>query len=342
MVISDPAAFDERASRAMELMDVLIRRDPGARGLASKAGMNPLEAAARSLAGASRVLIATGFCVRAFMIGETDGPPGAAILADALAGLGIEVGIVTDRHSAALVRAACGVYGLNHPVFEVPIAQAEADRELVRICAVFRPGHVVAIERPGSAMDGSRYSMRGECLDDIVPGFDALFAQAPAGDAPCGDAASGPAREGKPSDRGGATRGWITIGIGDGGNELGMGSLPAELKAGVAHGEKIFASHGADFPIVAGVSNWGGWALAAATLLAARSARRSSGLSAPRELRDPSMELRALEAIVGLGAVDGATKTRARSVDGLPPELYLEAIEGICGAYREAVSWASI
>jgi hypothetical protein len=342
MVSSDPAAFDERAAQAMARMDVLIRRDPGARGLASKAGMNPLEAAARSIAGASRVLIATGFCVRAFMIGETDGPLGAAILADALAGLGIEAGIVTDRHSAALVRAACGVYGRNPPVYEIPVVQAEADRELARICAGFRPSHVVAIERPGSAKDGSRYSMRGECLDDIVPGFDALFAPRFAGAVPCGAVPCGGVAESAAGGRGGAERGWITIGVGDGGNELGMGSLPPELKAGVAHGEKIFASHGADFPIVAGVSNWGGWALAAAILLAARSARRSSGLSAPPELRDHSMELRALEAIVGLGAVDGATKTRARSVDGLPPELYIEVIEGICGAYREAVSWASI
>ncbi len=333
MVISDPAAFDERAARAMERMDVLIRRDPGSRGLASKARANPLEAAARSLSGAGRVLIATGFCVRAFMIGETDGPLGAAILADTLAGLGIEVGIVTDRHSAALARAACGVYGRSPPVFEVPIVQAEADREIARICAEFRPSHVVAIERPGSAMDGSRYSMRGERLDDIVPGFDALFAPRFAG-----TSASERAPQGYPSDLSGATRAWITIGVGDGGNELGMGSLPAELKAGVEHGEKIFARHGADFPIVAGVSNWGGWALAAATLLAARSARSPADLSALPELRDPSLEETALATIVGLGAVDGATKTRAATVDGLPPELYLDVIGGICGAYREAVS----
>ncbi len=306
------------SSAAIGRMDSLIRQDFGGRGLASKAGPNPLQAAAESLAGAERVLIATGFCVRAFMIGETDGPPGAAILADVLTGLGAEVGIVTDRHSVALVRSACEVYGRALPVFEVPLGQDEADAFLLRLVAEFRPTHIIAIERPGSAADGTRYSMRGESLDDLVPGLDLLFGSGAAG----------------------MTLPWTTVAVGDGGNELGMGSLPFSLRAGVEHGERIFAARGADFPIVAGVSNWGGWALAAATLLAAgaRENAEGRGVGAADGLRDAAMEAEVLGRIVGLGAVDGATKTRGLTVDGLSLETYLEVIRGVHAAYREALS----
>ena len=40
--------------------------------------------AAETLAAAARVIIVTGFCIRSQLIGETDGPPGALALADAI------------------------------------------------------------------------------------------------------------------------------------------------------------------------------------------------------------------------------------------------------------------
>src|SRR5438876_433702 len=55
---------------------------------------------------------------------------------------------------------------------------------------------------------------------------------------------------------------WDTIAIGDGGNEIGMGALSRPLIARhVAHGETIACVTPARHLIVAGVSNWGAYAL---------------------------------------------------------------------------------
>ena len=55
-----------------------------------------------------------------------------------------------------------------------------------------------------------------------------------------------------------------TIGIGDGGNEIGMGKVRDLVRKHIPHGEEIACCVGADQLITAGVSNWGGYALATA------------------------------------------------------------------------------
>ena len=54
------------------------------------------------------------------------------------------------------------------------------------------------------------------------------------------------------------------VGIGDGGNELGMGNVLHAVREHIPRGEVIGASVGCDHLLAAGVSNWGGYALAAA------------------------------------------------------------------------------
>ena len=84
---------------------------------------------------------------------------------------------------------------------------------------------------------------------------------------PCAPPVRG-GREGLPQpafDDPAATRRWYTIGIGDGGNEIGMGSLPKEIiESGIPNGKVIAATTPVDSLIVAGVSNWGGYGLLAA------------------------------------------------------------------------------
>ena len=74
---------------------------------------------------------------------------------------------------------------------------------------------VLSSERVGRAMDGGYYSMRGKNLSDRVSPFDDFFAQATA----CLDV--------------------TTIGIGDGGNELGMGKVYDQVTEHIPRGEKI-------------------------------------------------------------------------------------------------------
>lgn len=292
--------IEPRLADGIRRIENLARRDPGSRGLASFADTSDLLAAASALLVGERVILVTGFCIRAAMIGETDGPSGTLALADALRQLGKDVVLVTDRHSSGLLDAGAQVYGAPFTTHSLSLEQATADREILDLLSSFSPTEVVSIERPGSALDGHRYSMRGEILDDLVPAADRLLEP-------------------------GFARTYRTIAIGDGGNELGFGRLRDTLKERVAHGELIFCATPADYLIPAGISNWGAHALVAAlSLLAGRCL-----------LHPPARELAVLEALVTAGAVDGCTRRNEISVDGLAWPEYASVITDI---HKETVA----
>jgi hypothetical protein len=290
---------DSARTRAIARIEQLARHDPGGRGLAARAPEGELLPAAIDLLSGTRTLIATGFCIRRAAVGETDGPPGALALAAALHRLGQSVALVTDRYSADLLSAGAHAGGSAWPIHVLSLPQAVADGEIERLSADLAPTHVVAIERPGTAADGHRYSMRGEILDDQVPGMERLF------------------------DRSGGSA-CRTLAIGDGGNELGMGALRASLRDCVPLGERIFATAPADHAIVAGISNWGAYALVAAL----------SVLTGELLMRTPEEERVILEAIVAAGGVDGMSSERVLRVDGLPWDAYGATLAAI---HAEAV-----
>lgn len=281
----------------------LARRDPGGRGLSGRASPGALGPAAFELLASRRVAIVTGFCVRSAGIGETDGPPGALALAGALRILGKKTALITDRYSLTLLRVGAKHLGTPFRALELPELQPETDAALDRFVSAFKPTHVVALERPGSAPDGHRYSMRGEILDDVAPAADRLFSPDPG-------------------------RGWVTLAVGDGGNELGMGGLRETLKAEVSRGDLIFCASPADHTLACGISNWGGYALAAALSL----------LSGVLLLRTPDQERALLAALVEAGAVDGCTREKGLSVDGLTWEKYAETLHGMYDLASGALS----
>ena len=117
-----------------------------------------------------------------------------------------------------------------------------------------------------------------------------------------------------------------TIGIGDGGNEIGMGSIPWEDLVRRLDGDcatRIPCRTPADWTIVAGTSNWGACALAAAVALLR---------GCPEALRDcdARRHRHVLEKMIADGpAVDGVTGQRRATVDGLPFLTYIQPWEGI-------------
>jgi len=286
--VTNSASLGEAVSK----LEKLARRDPGNRGLSSQAPTGRLGPAAFDLLSGRRVAIVTGFCVRSTLTGETDGPSGALALAAALRILGKKVVLVSDRYSLPLLRTGSKILKLAFRMLELPESQEDADVSLRAFIASFKPTHVLALERPGNASDGHRYSMRGDILDDIAPSADILFTKD-------------------------TRRGYATLAIGDGGNELGMGSLRAEFMSGVAFGDKIFCASPADHTIVAGISNWGGYALTAVLSL----------LSGALLLNTVEKEREVLSALVEAGAVDGCTRERTVSVDGLPWDEYSETLK---------------
>ncbi len=268
----------------------IIGRDAGNRGLRNEQMPKDMEGAVEALLEAKKVLIVTGFCIRATMTGETDGPIGAASLANGLTQLGKEVLLITDQFSVDLLEACCEAMELKKNIQCVPFRAAEQFcRDLIHHAL---PDTVVAIERPGRAKDGKSYSMRGEDLSDLIPNTDSLFTEA-------------------------QKLGITTIAIGDGGNEMGMGKVADYIAKRVYLGEKICAATEADCLITAGVSNWGAHGLVTALSI-------ETGLPL---LHGPQQEIKMLEGMVACGGVDGCSKLATCTVDGLSLEENLKILE---------------
>ena len=259
-----------------------------------------LEGAASSLLKGKTILIVTGFVIRDTLTGETDGPIGALSLAGALEHLGKKVILITDEYSESLLYSCRKVRGLICPIEIIPAGSESLFCK--RLLKKYKPTHVIAIERPGRTADGCCYSMRGEDLSDIVPNTDILFEEA-------------------------NNRGVITIAVGDGGNEVGMGKIRTYVIDSVYNGEKICAAVITDFLIIAGVSNWGGHALSAALSI----------LTKIMLLHDKETEEKLLESIVEAGAVDGCTKKRTMTVDGLSLEDNLNILDLLRNTVESAV-----
>ena len=287
--------------RFFHQLEEIIRKNLNQRGMEHVRLMGQMEKAAAELFNGSRIFIVTGFVIRQAMAGETDGPIGAVALASALEQLGKETVLITDRYSSSLLHQALKVKGMKTPV-EIIRHGEELDMSK-QILKKYRPSHIVAIERPGRAADGKCYSMRGEDLSDLVANTDILFEQAKQQRIP-------------------------TIAVGDGGNEVGMGKIRSQVIRTVYKGDQVCAVFATDILILAGVSNWGGHALAAALSIKARRML----------LHDQEAEIRLLKTIVQSGAVDGCTKKPTLTVDGLSLKDNLEILNCLRGVVELALS----
>ena len=297
MSTSSPA---DLASR----LEGLIARDAGGRGIAplATAAAGGLARAATALAGARAVTLITGFYIPAAEppAAENDGPIGAAFLAAALDARGVPVRVVTDHPCAPVVEVALAAMGLGDrcPVDAVAVdalATGETLEALTARHAADPPSHLVAIERCGPTGDGVPRNMRGEDISSHTAPLERLFTP--------------------PAFR---------IAIGDGGNELGMGGLPAELiAANIANGDVVACRVPADALVVAGVSNWGGAALA---LLV--------GGDAVTERVNGAEHDRLLRAVAAAGAVDGIRREPELSVDGLDAVVHRELVDALVGEVR--------
>ncbi|HEY1065046.1 MAG TPA: glutamate cyclase domain-containing protein [Pirellulales bacterium] len=340
----------------------IIRQDVAGRGLSSLApptvsGPAELAAACAELASAESIAIVTGFCIlRADPpAGETDGPPGAVAIARVLHALGRRVVLLSDRFGAPLLRVGCRFWGLpEEMVEECPIPAGPDDRSAEEWLAAWnrrsQPTHLLSIERVGpshtlesltaqaqrhglsadetralmqefaeavpQAEQGGCYNMRGLRLDPVNAPLHHLFDEAES------------RRLADPQ-----AKSIRTIGVGDGGNEIGMGRLDWRafhrgLPSGL--GGKIACRSLVDHLIVAGVSNWGGYALAC-------------GLACLRtrpdliEAHDASTEQNLIRTLVAdAGAVDGFSGQREPLVDGLS----LEAATAPLAALRRTLGYS--
>ena len=235
--------------------------------------------AARLIAGTSGpAMIVTGFYIMGAQLPETDGPPGALAIGRALQAMGREVVYVTDKVTHAVMQ---GLAGDEAEVVDFPITDDQASKEYAsQLLARINPGVVIAIERCSLTADGAYLNMRGRDISEWNARVDHLFSDHPA-----------------------------TVGIGDGGNEIGMGNLIAEIP-GVETLPDNPAATKVSKLILASVSNWGGYGLAASL----------SKLAGRNLLPTLEQEADMLRRTVDLGSVDGFSAEPRYEVDGFTSE----------------------
>lgn len=237
--------------------------------------------------------------------GETDGPPGVAILARVLAMMGVRTCVLSEARFlpgvAASVRAA-GVPLLEEGAWkqranaalalEFPTG-AEPGRAFIEalVPRLPKPSAIVFIEKPGPNALGVFHNSSGKPkAADWVAHAHLLAPMA-------------------------RDLGVLTVAVGDGGNEIGFGRVRDELvdvhpwgrdcgcpcHGGLVDNTKV------DFLLPASVSNWGTYAIAAALCI---ESRRFGLMPVWEEVE------RSIAAPIAAGAVDGYSGLAVPTVDG--------------------------
>ncbi len=185
------------------------------------------------------VVITTGFYILMSDAPETDGPPGAFAIGNAVRDLGHPVIYVADVPVAGMMASWLGHAGDSSRVIDFPISDVAADNDATASAVVdeFGPALMISIERCSPDAAGIYRNMRSRDISPQTARIDKLFGL------------------GLPS-----------VGIGDGGNEIGMGNL-ADVVAGADQLPDNPAVVGCDHLVISSTSNWGGYGLVAALSL---------------------------------------------------------------------------
>lgn len=319
-----------------DLLDRIMNLDIGNRGvgeLYEPARARNKEAlcvaAARTLTGLAAgdcVVLITGSLTRAWVstrIGETDGPIGAATLARALSyGFNAIPVIVIDTGLVEPMNAVLRAAGLS----VVTLAEAKAATSNKRFCSVavthgfpvedsaarteakqmldeLGPKAVIAIERAGMTPRGTYHNMLGQDFSAGRARIDYLVEEA-------------------------AHRGVPTVGVGDGGNEIGMGAIAEAVHKYVPHGEILCARLATDVLLTAGVSNWGCYAIQAALAILT---------GKPELAHTAALEKHLIEAAAAAGLVDGNTGKCEPTVDGMPIEVHMGIAQLLAATVERAL-----
>ncbi|HWW08248.1 glutamate cyclase domain-containing protein [Collimonas sp.] len=276
------------------------------RGVANFFNHGGTEQAAQALIAAKHVMLCTGFNVAEGMP-ETDGPVGTAALGNALAEMGKVVTYVTDGPNEKVLREALAVLNPDRAKYSRIVKfsaphEKDNDPAAKALLEKLKPDAVVAIELPARNSEGVRRNMRGVDINPFNPPVDGLLLEA-------------------------AKAGITTVGVGDGGNEAGMGGLDGIPTA--LDGTEMKSAVPAQHQVTAWNSNLGGEAIAAAFLA------KHGELD---KLHTPEQQTAMIGAMLDAGAVDGVTRKKVAGalsddgktttgVDGFSPMVHAAGLE---------------
>ena len=261
-------------------LENIIHQDIGNRGIGKAWTSGALFKAAEVINRNNNIIILTGFYIPNAQTAETDGPTGAVALADAALSLNKSVTVVTGSHEHSIVKAGISA-SLNPNTKVVALNSKNEIHSFTK--TIDKNSCIISIERPGRAKDGKYYSMSGTNITSYTSPIDEIILK---------------------------NKIAKTIGIGDGGNEIGMGKIRKEILKHIDHGRKIASVIDTDILITAGVSNWGGYAVA----MALQIINPNQHVATPTIESDHSV----LRGIIDAGAVDGVTYQNTYSIDGFP------------------------
>ena len=177
--------------------------------------------------------------------------------------------------------------GPDAAVVEFPIAGPAESREFAQgLLDRLDPALLIAIERCSPSQDGVYRNMRSVDISSYTARVDALF----------------DLHE-------------HSVGIGDGGNEIGMGLLRETIPT-LPRLPQEPAWTACNQLIITSVSNWGGWGLTAAL----------SKLTGKNLLPTLEEESERIRKCVEMGVVDGFTGELKESVDGFPLDEYNQTL----------------
>lgn len=259
----------------MTIEDIVLAHDRrGISALRAHLQVSFCEAAARFLLRhAGTALIATGFYIKRAGAPETDGPPGALAMGRALRALGNRVVYVSDAYTAPLLADLdpSDAETVDFTIADDPTSIRLARSLLDRIA----PTVLIAIERCALTANGTYLNMRGQDISAHTARLDHLFTQHP-----------------------------HSVGIGDGGNEIGMGNLASRIAEARDLPNEPAVTRTTQL-VIAGVANWGAYGVVAAL----------SRLAGRNLLPKPDDESACIRRLVSLGAVDGVTGAADCTVD---------------------------
>ena len=263
-----------------------------------------------------RVLVVTGAGSWPWLPnGETDGPLGAAAIAHTLdAALGAKPIMVAEARNMGPVLATTTAIGLmtaDPALFQArtgvvlaspfPLGSAAGAAEALRLMDTYEPSAIVFVEKAGVNGKGLFHSILGTSrTDDMMANAHHLLPLA-------------------------KERGCVTIGIGDGGNEIGFGRVVEAVRDIQPFGRVsknkedggVATVNGTDVLVSAAVSNWGGYGVAAMLAALVRD---------PDALHGVDAERRMLIDCVRAGGMDGAVAKMVPLVDGTSPEVQVGLI----------------
>ena len=230
------------------------------------------DAAERILINKGTVFISTGFYIVYAKAPETDGPPGSIALGNALKKLGYKIIYVTDKWSFNILKGMT-----KDKIIEFPVENHENSKNYAKeIVDKFKPSLSISIERASLMSDGTYRNWKNQDISEYNAKIDYIFQYAS-----------------------------NTIGIGDGGNEIGMGNLSKEIKKAEGLPDNPAVTK-ADNLIISSCSNWGAFGL----ICAISEIKSINLLPTIEEAKNLIIKS------VDLGAVEGLSGEKKYAVDG--------------------------